>query len=268
MIPVNSLEQKMYALETEKFSDLKAKANSTTDEQAMEASRGFEAIFVKMMLNELNNTLEDGLFGSQPGADFYQGMFFDEIADQISKNGEIGLAKSIYEQLRPPVNPTIDGIRNLESKDRIFVPQQANASIDLDQLPNVLSKRLKDYEPIVNQASEKYGVEKSMIYSIISQESYGNPNAVSPVGAKGLMQLMDATAKELGVKDSFDIEENIFAGTKYFRQMKDRYKDDEKALAAYNAGPANVDKYNGIPPFKETQKYISRIKEFINKMQQ
>src|SRR5580693_2369822 len=113
---------------------------------------------------------------------------------------------------------------------------------------------------VVNSASATYHLDPDLVNSVIHAESGFNSRAVSPKGARGLMQLMPATASQLGVNDTFDPQANVEGGSHYLRELLERYNFDlVKALAAYNAGPERVEKYRGVPPFRETRAYVARI---------
>jgi soluble lytic murein transglycosylase-like protein len=112
----------------------------------------------------------------------------------------------------------------------------------------------------VNTASAAYHLDPDLVTSVIHAESGFNSHAVSPKGARGLMQLMPGTASQLGVNDVFDAQANVQGGSRYLRELLERYNFDLiKALAAYNAGPERVEQYRGVPPFRETRAYVARI---------
>lgn len=126
------------------------------------------------------------------------------------------------------------------------------------QEPMNLSK--VQIQRMVSSACEKYKIDPKLVMALIQQESGFNQNAISKAGAQGLMQLMPATAKSLGVTNAFNPEQNIEGGVKYLKSLLDRFNGNKiLALAAYNAGPNAVKKHNGIPPYKETQNYVRNI---------
>jgi hypothetical protein len=135
-------------------------------------------------------------------------------------------------------------------------------------ITGVQATRLARYAPVIESAARKYGVPVELICGVILQESGGNARAVSHCGAKGLMQLMPGTARRFGVTNSLDPVQNIHGGTRYLRFLLDKFKGNFRlALAGYNAGEHNVEKYgNKIPPFAETQAYVPNVLSYTQSM--
>lgn len=121
-----------------------------------------------------------------------------------------------------------------------------------------------ELDPIFKQAADKYGIDEKLLKAVAKAESNFNPSVVSSAGAIGVMQLMPSTASSLGVANPYDARDNIMGGAKYLSRLLAKYNGNiSLALAAYNAGSGNVEKYGGIPPFKETQNYVRKILGYL-----
>ena len=151
----------------------------------------------------------------------------------------------------------------------------ANGRVHFTNVPT--SKKFRFYrnegdkyrlDTLISHFAQKFKLDESLVRAVIKVESDFDPLVVSTKGAQGLMQLMPDTAREIGVKNPFDPSDSIYGGTLYLRKMLDSFdRNLDYALAAYNAGPNAVRKYGGIPPFKETQNYVRRVKYYINHYQ-
>ncbi len=138
---------------------------------------------------------------------------------------------------------------------RLFRPNSPTSGIR----PPSKGSGPSSFADMIKAAAQREGLDTQLVKAVVETESGFNPNAVSHAGAKGLMQLMDGTAKSLGVKDPFDPASNLAGGTKFLRSLLDRFHSVPLALAAYNAGPAAVEKYGGLPPYQETRNYVERV---------
>lgn len=278
---------------------LKRPTNGTIEAEKArlkKATQEFESFFVYQMLKTMRSTVpEDGLGGDAPmsgslGKDTFTDLFDMEISRNVSFGGGNSISDLLYRSMEKlidarfeTVNPDVElnplqepepGPIELERSEPTPLPDREPAFHRIERadyplpLRTVFSPVNNDpitarFGDMIESAAQETELDSALISSVIRVESGGNPNAVSPTGAKGLMQLMDSTAQDLEVGDAFDPRENIRAGSRYLRKMLDRFGDVDLALAAYNAGPGNVEKHGGLPPFKETREYVQRVTDLV-----
>jgi len=161
------------------------------------------------------------------------------------------------------------------SVTRLYLSSRENGYVDvntsdIDHFEKDLTPAKAPQSPaipeVINAVSGRYHLDPDLVNSVIHAESGFNPNAVSHKGAQGLMQLMPPTASRLGVANAFDPAGNVDGGTRYLRELLEKYNFDMvKALAAYNAGPQRVQQYNGVPPYAETRAYVAKVVRDFNR---
>ncbi len=228
----------------------------TEKKRLRKASKEMESLFLYQMLKSMRKTIpevdsENSLgLGSGAGKDTYMQMFDQELALKMSGSSSKSIAESIYRSMEQALERQFNVDENkpvdqniLPTRNYIKISSEKNTISNTKPVATKHTEKnnlLPQYEKIIKSTAKKYDLDPSLINSVIKAESNGNPKAVSSAGAKGLMQLIDSTASDMGVTDVFDPEQNIEGGSKYLRQMLDRFGDIKQALAAYNAGPEAV----------------------------
>ena len=172
----------------------------------------------------------------------------DEIVLQLRGGGDIHCDQSLIARIEPD---------EVEYPDEVAEPWPAEAAVAVPAIPAA-------FRDLVTTTAARHGVDARVISAVIEVESAYHSRAVSPKGARGLMQLMPATGRKYGALDLFDPKVNIEAGVQHLKRLLSRY-DLPLALAAYNAGEAAVNRFGGIPPFRETQNYVTRILRILSR---
>lgn len=262
-LPLKITDQSKHIQVSKEINFDSKKADKTKEQKA---AKQFESMLAQIMVKSMTQS-SGGLFGSENnfGGDMFEGFFENNLAEYLTEKHNFGIADAILKNM-PDAKAENNEIQKAEAAQSIKAEKASSAEEADPIIPsNGSIGRLNKYEKYINEAAEKFGVDKNLIKSVILTESAANEKAVSKAKAKGLMQLMDGTAKDMGVRNVWHPKENIFGGTKYLSKLLSKYDNDiSLSLAAYNAGPGNVNKYEGVPPFDETKNYIARVKGYYN----
>lgn len=263
------------------LSQLTASTSSSADASQMlgltnSLSNTNNSSAISQLLSTSNNPL-NSLVGSNSTTDYSQmlgNLSGSTPTDYSQLLNSLGTSSTDYSQLLNNVSNLSSNMNNslyYNGTSPVYTPasvlnnQNNSYNQALSNLSNTqagLSKVSSNdsYDALIKKASQTYGIPEKMIKSVIKQESGFNASATSSAGAGGLMQLMPGTAKYLGVSNVYNAEQNIMGGTKYLKQLYDKFGGSyDLMLAAYNAGPGAVTKYGGIPPYKETTNYVHNI---------
>ncbi len=261
----------------------KSSQPKVTDEKQkvklQKAMQEFEAVFVNYLLKTMRKSVQkENEEESGFGGEMMQDMFDFEIAKNVSRKSSLGIGEMMYRQMTGESMPrtivAADASRSIGITNHLpavkvkaaAVTASVKAAVEQNRAPSRnMIDAVSKYDEIIADAAERHGVDSSLIKAVIATESAGNPKAMSSANAKGLMQLIDSTATMVGVKNVWDPKQNINGGTKYLKQLLDKFDGNVKmAVASYNAGPARVEKHKGVPPIPETQKYVKRVMQLVD----
>jgi Rod binding domain-containing protein len=278
---------------------LKRTAADTPDERRdrlRRAAKEFESLFYYQILKTMRKTVPDsplsqgGPVSGGAGKDIFMDLFDQELSKNVNAGGPGSLAEILYSQLEQTLDGDVvsEGVREgrvlpLDGNEKGGLSRQreplelgasgkavpirperpAFRSVAPPQFSAPADSIVRRYGKWIDEAAKENNLDSALIWAVIKVESGGDPTAESSAGAKGLMQLIDTTAEEMGVKSVFDARENIAGGSRYLRRMLDRFGDLKLALAAYNAGPGAVARFQGVPPYAETREYVERVTELL-----
>ncbi len=287
----NAIRATMPETDLERLKNAKGATLEQEKARLKEATKQFESIFSYQLLKAMRETIpDDPLAKDVPmaggaGKEIFTQLFDLEVAKKMTGRGPTSLANVLYHSmekaveaqfgkteqapvlkpLRPDPSESIPLHRNPveELPKKLPIPLHRPSefiSHELHPKATANDPILQKYGNLIRKAAQTADLSPELVYAVIKHESGGDTAAISPKGAKGLMQLMDSTATAYGVADPMDAAANVEGGTRYLSDLIRRFKGDIRtALAAYNAGPAAVERHGGIPPYDETKKYIQKI---------
>jgi len=283
----------------ERLKGSKAVDLETEKQRLRKVTKEYESLFMYEMLKTMRKTIpkdsmsKDASFSNGLGKDTFEQMFDMELARKMAGGGQGSISSVLYKSLEPvveaqyksksssvtigPLNRTkIQPEPLIRTRKHISLPQSHRILIRrgpkepipirssaTKRSPGAQDAILLRYGRYIDEAARQFSLDSVLIYAVIKAESNGNPRAVSPAGAKGLMQLADSTVRAYCVNRVFDPRENILTGSRYLKDLLDRFGELRLALAAYNAGPQNVERYGGVPPFAETRAYIEKVADIV-----
>jgi len=254
------------ALVQGKIQELKRQAQNPA--KLKEAAEDFESLFVYYMLKTMRKTvMKSGMLDSGLGGEIMESLFDQKISQKIARGSEFGIAELLLQQLsnnKEESEGELPLISLLPGRMRTPFTRGINT-----YLRTQLMSKVKPFEVHIEKAARETNVDSDLIRAVIIAESGGDPQAVSSRNARGLMQLLDSTATEVGIDKVLEPEQNILGGARYLAKLLKQFNGDTRlALAAYNAGPSVVKKYQSIPPFPETRNYVKRVLSYYRHFRQ